>query len=457
MLKPAPFKCRKTGDTEQLLQDFILYRTNLTEFFQATSAAGDHEALHANCGACKKAKSIVKLIGGPQMIKLFDHVGKVEAQDTYEAAMSKIENGIKAQTNQATARFKLFREMSQGGESFGDWWPKVKEQAERCDWANYDSKQACRDALLYQTGDSSLQKKIIAENLSFEETIKAGTGREQGAKKVERINKQGSEDRVRQLEEDVRALRAGSRGDLSDKVKSCTTCTKPNHSQGKCPGAKIECFDCKVVGHFRGSIACRKKKEKKGNRKPKQQQVREVSEEEDDDTDSDVSLGRVLESQPEEVNAAEQASEKNVTVSLQFTAFDKGNPSDTVKFEPLVDSGVHKTLLSEEDWMKVVNGGRKVRIKKCRVNFRPYGTKINLPMVGRTKATMTAKSGATTKTIVYVVKGQKQSLLGLRDAKALGIIQINPEGSEIVGQLMCPVAKGTKRREGFPVAIHTHD
>ena len=148
----------------------------------------------------------------------------------------------------------------------------------------------------------------------------------------------------------------------------------------------------------------RRRKEKKGYKGSKQQ-VRELFEEDDDDTDSDVSLGRVIETLPEAVNAADQPSEKNVTVSLQFISLDKGMPSDTVDFEPLVDSGVHKTLLSEEDWRKVVNGDKKVRIKKCRVNFRPYGTKINLPMVGRTKAAMTAKSGATTKTIVYVVKG----------------------------------------------------
>ena len=121
-------------------------------------------------------------------------------------------------------------------------------------------KQACRDALLYQTDDTSLQKKIIAENLSYEDTIKAGTGREQGAKKVKRINKQSGEDRVRQLEEDVRALRAAD--SKVDKVKSCNTYTRPSHPPGKCPGLDKECFECKVMGHFKGSSVCKKKKKK---------------------------------------------------------------------------------------------------------------------------------------------------------------------------------------------------
>ena len=211
LLKPPPFKCKKVGDQEQLLQDFMLSRKTLLEFFQATDAAGQHEDDHINCGACKKAKSIVKLVGGVEMVKLFEHVGKVVDADSYEVAMDKIESGIKIQTNQATSKYKLFREMPQKGRSFSEWWPMVKEQADRCDWRNYDEKHACRDALLYQTDDTSLQKKIIAENLSYEDTIKAGISREQGAKKVERINKQASDDRVRQLEEDVRALKAGGK------------------------------------------------------------------------------------------------------------------------------------------------------------------------------------------------------------------------------------------------------
>ena len=156
----------------------------------------------------------------------------------------------------------------------------------------------------------------------------------------------------------------------------------------------------------------------------------------EDKADTDSSVGRVIESGSEKVNAVNQQSVMNITTHLKVTALDSGRPSDEVDVELLVDSGVNKTLLSERDWQKLATGESKVDIKRCKVNCTPYGTKINLPMLGRTKAILKARSGATLRTMVYVVQGQKQSLLGLKDGQALGIIEINPEGkSEVVRQL----------------------
>ena len=102
------------------------------KFLTTTSAAGDHSVNHATCGACKKEKAMITLIGGKEMDSLFKHVGKVVEGDKYEEAVEKVRQGITASTNQAMARFRLMREMPQAGEVFSVWWPKVKEQADRC-------------------------------------------------------------------------------------------------------------------------------------------------------------------------------------------------------------------------------------------------------------------------------------------------------------------------------------
>ena len=79
---------------------------------------------------------------------------------------------------------------------------------------------------------------------------------------------------------------------------------------------------------------------------------------------------------------------------------------DRIDTSLLIDGGVNKLLWSEPDWSKIAQGLLKVRLKKSRVNFMPYGMKYNLPMLVRSKVIMVAKSGAIIKTIVYVVKGQ---------------------------------------------------
>ena len=82
-------------------------------FLTATKVDGEHTADHAvvddcHCGGCKKAKAYLKLIGGSEMKNLFEHVGKVVGEDTFDKDITQIKDGIKCKTNQAIACFKLF-------------------------------------------------------------------------------------------------------------------------------------------------------------------------------------------------------------------------------------------------------------------------------------------------------------------------------------------------------------
>ena len=80
----------------------------------------------------------------------------VKDTDNWQESLEKVSQGIKKQTNQAAARFKLMQKMPQGDSCFAQWFPLVKEQAERCTWQGYDGSKAARDAILYQTRDKKL-------------------------------------------------------------------------------------------------------------------------------------------------------------------------------------------------------------------------------------------------------------------------------------------------------------
>ena len=67
MLKPAALVIKGRGDPEQLARDWEDYLENFQDFLKATDIAGVHnnpEVVGRVCGACKKSKNLLKLIGG---------------------------------------------------------------------------------------------------------------------------------------------------------------------------------------------------------------------------------------------------------------------------------------------------------------------------------------------------------------------------------------------------------
>ena len=72
LLRPEPFKCKKKGDSEQLLQDFKSYRNKMELFFTAAQAvvahtgepAGREERTHTVCPSCRQEKAMIVMLRG---------------------------------------------------------------------------------------------------------------------------------------------------------------------------------------------------------------------------------------------------------------------------------------------------------------------------------------------------------------------------------------------------------
>ena len=169
LASPGPFKARKK-DSEKLLTDFNLYIKAINHLMTLTDNANATDA---------KKKAMLQAIGGVDMIWLFEHHGKVVDTDTYAGAVAKIKTALEGQTNQASIRHTLFTKMPQGDKPFAMWWSEVKEQSEKCTFNGYDSKMACRDAIVYQTSSKKLRKRVLNEDLDLEATVKLGLMEEQ--------------------------------------------------------------------------------------------------------------------------------------------------------------------------------------------------------------------------------------------------------------------------------------
>ena len=343
LFKPPILVVRKKGDPEQLSKDWEDYLDNFRDFLEATTAAGAHnrpEVAGTPCGECVRSKHLLKLVGGPEVKTLYTHVGKVIVTDSWDETVGKISRGIKGQTNQAAARFKLMQRLPQNDDSFTEWYPNIRDQARCCIWDGYDADAAARDAILLQTRDKQLQQKILSED-----TIKFGLSLEQGKKKVDKIisSRGKPEDtRVAQLEEEVRKLKQVEVKKTGGAAKStCSTCTRPTHGKGVCLGKKVECYSCGLAGHFKGSTVCKGKPEEKKKKKEKANQV--------DDSEDSEGIGRIS----KEYVRATGTTPKSKTTDLQLTALDQGSPPKQIKVEFLIDTGVYRTLLTEEHWKQL--------------------------------------------------------------------------------------------------------
>jgi hypothetical protein len=171
LIAPKAFKA-KDKEAEVLLIDFDLYVKTIRNFFIATGK--------------DTATDQIQAVGGPDMVDLVEEVGKVilvaiaadaanevEAveADTFEQAIEKIRQGIVGKTNQAMSRLKLFQQMGQGTQKFASWHKEVFKQAKRCDWSLYNAEEAARDAIMYQTSDQKLRKRILAQNMSYQDRV----------------------------------------------------------------------------------------------------------------------------------------------------------------------------------------------------------------------------------------------------------------------------------------------
>ena len=268
---PGEFRVKDT-DPEAVAAAFDRYVRRLENFFIVTrtrTQAGAPVDLDSDT-----KKSLLLTIGGDEMIKLYDFVGKVADADNYTTTIDKIKNGLVGQTNQAMQRYRLFRQLPQGEQSFNVWWKSVKEQSDKCTWTGYDGDQAAKDAIIFQTSNQKLRKKCLAEDLNFEDTIKTGLALENSDKKADKMSEGSSKSEdIRRLQEEVNRLKLG--GDRSEKKgKSCKTCTRKHDPGRTCPGMKVECWTCGKTGHFRGAPICKgnpdesdKKSDKKSGKK----------------------------------------------------------------------------------------------------------------------------------------------------------------------------------------------
>ena len=84
---PGPFKARRK-DPERMLTDFNLYVKAMKNLLVVTDNADASDA---------KKKALMQSVRGIDMVWMFEFMGKVTEEDTYEEAIRKVKAGVTGQ------------------------------------------------------------------------------------------------------------------------------------------------------------------------------------------------------------------------------------------------------------------------------------------------------------------------------------------------------------------------
>ena len=361
----------------------------------------------------EEKKDLILVEGGEDMQKLFKYTGKVEDDDTYDEAVTKIKEALQKRGNRTAAVFKLFNQNPQGSKSFEAWHTEIYKAAQLIDWAGYGAEHAAVDAIIMQTSSSKLQQRALQENPTYPELVDLGISQEQARRKATKLP-DGDNEVVSRLKDENKKLKDRLKKDDKKKCQKC--CLSKCRGGSQCFAEGKKCNKCGGGGHFGLSKLCPKNKV---------ETARRIGEAEDTGSEEsgDERCGRILD-QCITVNRLEEKNKDSIYSKLKVTSHD--DDRFEAKMKMATDTGVRKTILNRSDWEKIRG---KCQMVKTKLRFRPYGTGQRLSVRGRAKVKLQAQAGATITTYVFVNDSQEDSsLLGKDDAMRLGIIKMNLRG-----------------------------
>ena len=294
-----------------------------------------------------------------------------------------------------------------------------------------------RDQIIIGTTNESIRRHALKNQWGLNDLIKNGREIEAAARGAQLLKKEETikVKRVKPGKYSGKSQRRhNEKPKISENVERCKCCTSRTCKGGKhCPGFKIKCFDCGVIGHFKGTAICKKKGSSKGTRR--------VESDSDKNTDSASSC---TESDPSSKEASQESSDSLPKVSRTKSKYNKkivkikgvrkvrkirrvtGKPRYEVeivvkesKIKAFADTGADICVMSKKT-AKECN----LPLSKTKVKIRPFGSKS---MRCRGCYTGTVMCGTNVaNACIYIVDQDVETLLSGPLSEELGIISFKP-------------------------------
>ena len=222
-----------------------------------------------------KRKLFLGRYASPNLQRAFEEVTDEDERSTisFKDMKTKLEAHFKTGSNTTLANFE-FRKLSQKDEeSFEVFANRVTHDARNCDFT-CDSATCtvratlARDQIITGVISDEIRKHALKNQWALQDLIKNGRQLEAASSGAAKMKNSPHPDDA----PSSRAYRTKP-GTYSNKntrnfekkpAPKCVNCSSKACPGGKkCPGTKMECFDCGKKGHFRNAESCRKKKSRK--------------------------------------------------------------------------------------------------------------------------------------------------------------------------------------------------
>ena len=198
---------------------------------------------------------------------------------TFDAMVGKLKERYKPTKNKTMANYE-FHQMVQGkNETWDMWIAKVKHEADFCDFKCESAACTVRDTLVRDrivsgTSNDEIRRAALKKEWTLADVIKKGKVLEAASKGADRISgqlvyqvyqtkksgKPGKFSKKYRLRKEAESQFWAGKQKHQGKADCQTYSSKRCEGGKKCLGAKIQCFDCGKMGHFKGSKASQKKK-----------------------------------------------------------------------------------------------------------------------------------------------------------------------------------------------------
>ena len=369
----------------------------------------------------------------------------------YTKVLEKFTEYCRPKKNVVYERFKFWSRSQKEGESFDPWIKDLRIIAKDCEFAEEDNM--IRDKIVFGVYDTKVQERMLRKN---DLTLKDAADT---CRAAESSQNQIAEMRKRDAPSYVNAVEKTQYSGASSQVK-CFKCQGIGHFARNCTAkvetkpeetSQVKCFNCKGWGHMSrecpsGDSYPKQRKKKVGRGRSNggggNSTSREMNEVEDYEMDeyvqefSSLSLHAVsLFSDPGD--AAVHVSTVNEAARKRFVKIRFHDPATrTYRVgESKIDSGAGANVMPLKIYKELYPGGLDARgyplcqyVRKSQRKLEAYGG-VEVPNLG----TVNVPCQLGTRKFMcrfFLCDISGSMLLGLPTCEALGIVKINPNGSD---------------------------